>query len=284
MSRDNNKMFSGQGGPSIPSVSIDEEVAELLGETANVLHDHEIPLPSRGIPYPPGHPLHGRESVLVRSMRSGDEDLLYNQALFKSGKIFSQLLRNCLIDPVVNPADILNGDRLAILAAIRISGYGSETKSTVQCPSCEAKGEMVFDMASFEIKSLDIPSAGDDQNRNLFALELPLSKSHVKIRFTTGHDEEEIWRDTVSNKSSNKKASDYLRRIIHSVNGEEDRLKISLFVDRMSPADAKYIKKFVRENEPRLKMESDYHCGNCGEVTKVKLAIAEAFFRSSDED
>lgn len=283
--RNNNMMFGGGGNqvhPSQPSMSVDEMLADMLGETAHLLHDHEVPLPSKGIPYAVGHPLHGVEYVTIRSMRSGDEDILLNQALFKSGKMFSELIRACLISPKCDPRDMLVGDRFAILTAIRISGHGSEATSELKCPSCSAKSKVVFNMNEFPIRYLDLPSAGDEKDRNLFELTLPISKARVLVRFQNGHTEEQDFKKAAAGGAADK-VSDLLKRMIYSVNGETDRMKIGFFCERMSPMDSNEIKKFLRDKEPKLLMERDWTCPSCGHNDTVRLPLQNALFRTDDD-
>jgi rubredoxin len=282
--RNNNVMFGGapaQVPAGQPSMSIDEMLSDMLGETAHVLHDHEVPLPSKGIPYPVGHPLHGVEYVTIRAMRSGDEDILLNQALFKSGKMFTEFIRACLISPKCDPRDMLVGDRFAILVAIRISGYGAEATSELRCPSCDTKSKVTFNMNEFPIRYLDIPSAGDEKDRNLFELRLPISKARVLVRFQDGHIEEQDFKRAAAGGAPDK-VSDLLKRAIYSVNGETDRMKIGFFCERMSPLDSDEIKKFLRDQEPKLLMERDWNCPTCGHSDTVRLPLQNALFRPDD--
>jgi len=283
MSERNNKaMFTAPTPPAnIPTQNIDDFLGEMLGKTASVLHDHIVPLPSRGVPYPEGHPLRGVTEVKIRSMRSSDEDILLNQALFKSGTMFTELIRACLIEPRVNPKEFLVGDRIAILIAIRISGHGAQSVSDVKCPSCGTKSTMTFNMNEFPIKYLDLEPAGEG---NLFRFTFPLAETDVLFRFQTGADEEDAFRAAAQNKPA-EKSTDYLKKVIHSIAGISDRTKISLACDKLPPADTKALRRFIRDHEPRLGMEQTFSCPSCGHTEEeVALPLQDALFRSPNDD
>ena len=70
-----------------------------------------VPLPSRGVIYPPEHPLHLVETVQIRAMTAREEDILTSKALIKKGTVITELIKSCLIDKSVNPNDMILGDR-----------------------------------------------------------------------------------------------------------------------------------------------------------------------------
>lgn len=280
--RDNKAMFGGPAPAGIQTISKEELVANMLGEAKSYLHDHDVPLPSRGIPYPVGHPLHGVESVSIRSMRSSDENILLNSALFKSGKTITELIRACMISPKCDPTDMLQGDRMAVAMAIRISGYGSTATSDVVCGNCGAKSKMTFNLNEFPIRYLDIPSVGDESNPNLFELELPIAKVPCRVRFMTGREEEEDYKK-LSQGNRDFKATELLARMIVSINGDADRFKIMRAVEILPILDTKAIKAFIRDKEPILKMEQDWACPSCGHSEPKGLSVFDALFRTEND-
>ena len=68
-------------------------------------------------------------------------------ALIKAGTAITALIRSCLVDKRIDPADMIAGDRNALVFAIRITGYGHEYDATVECPECDEDfGEVVAGM------------------------------------------------------------------------------------------------------------------------------------------
>ena len=61
------------------------------GERQDVLRDEfgleipveNVPLPSKGVIYPPDHPLHMQETIQIRAMTAREEDILTSKALIK---------------------------------------------------------------------------------------------------------------------------------------------------------------------------------------------------------
>ena len=111
-----------------------------------------VDLPSKGKYYPQGHPLRGRESVEVKFMTAKEEDILASTALIRRGVVFERLLQSVMLDRI-DPNDLLIGDKNALLIATRISGYGPEYETEVQCPSCSNKSEFTFDLSEAQVKS-----------------------------------------------------------------------------------------------------------------------------------
>ena len=83
-----------------------------------------VELPSEGRYYPEGHPLHNQETIEIKHMTAREEDLLTSRALLKKGVALERLLDSVIINKNIRAADLLVGDRNAILIAARISGYG----------------------------------------------------------------------------------------------------------------------------------------------------------------
>ena len=69
-----------------------------------------------------------------------------------------------------------------------------------------------------------------------------------------------------------------LLKHIVSIDGDEDRVKISIFVDQMPISDSKYIRRFVFDNEPRLDLSKEVIAPS-GEKVPVLVDFGVEFFR-----
>jgi hypothetical protein len=69
-----------------------------------------------------------------------------------------------------------------------------------------------------------------------------------------------------------------LMKHIVSIDGDVDRVKISIFVDQMPISDSKYIRRFVFDNEPRLDLSKEVIAPS-GEKAVVNIAFGVEFFR-----
>lgn len=275
----NNAVFGGRPSgldPNIPAMTAVEKMKAELGVDLPVA---TVPLPSLGKCYPPGHALHGRDSVDIRAMTSREEDILMNKTILKKGTAVTELLKSCLVDRSIDPTTMLSGDRNALLVAIRITGYGEEYPVEIECSECDVKYEQTFDLASLPVRSLDIAPARQDSN--YFEFVLPFTKKTVGFRFLTGQDEEEASATAQSQKKL-KLASDStlisgMIRSIVTLDGNNDRSRIAQFVRMMPARDSLALRRYMRENEPTIIFRQDAVCSACGHAEEVAVPLGVSF-------
>lgn len=254
-------------------------VQDVFGWTVPV---EEVPLPSGGLIYPPGNPLHGKETLQIKAMTAQEEDILMSQALIKEGTVIQHLLKSCLIDKSIDPDDLLAGDRNSLLVAIRITGYGSEYRASVTCPSCNKPSLGSFDLGGIEIKRLG--SQPSQPGMNEFNFALPVTKKQVKFKLLTTADESEANRTREKMKSLFPDlkvegiVTKQLENQIISIDGKTDRAAIGAFVKAMPAADSRALRSHMINIEPGLKMQVDFTCKLCGSESKVVLPLGAGFF------
>lgn len=239
-----------------------------------------VPLPSRGLVYPQGHPLHGAEAVEYRSMTAKEEDILMSQALIKRGTVITELIKSCLINKDIDVSTLLSGDRNALMIAIRASGYGSEYSPNLTCPACEFKNEMNVDLNQLAIKPLTINPIGPGENA--FEFKLPASKKTVIFKFLNGKEEEEIISDMETRKkkgimNSNLVTGRLLRSIV-SIDGNQNKSMISKFVQYMPARDSLVLRDYINKHEPGVNMKVDFRCTSCDHFEEVTLPMGASFF------
>jgi hypothetical protein len=117
---------------------------------------------------------------------------------------------------------------------------------------------------------------------NLFEYRLPVSGKMVRFKFLTGYDEEEIMQTSERLRKLNMPAmgavSSGLKHSIVSIDGVDDRSKISMFVDSMPAQDSKKLRKYMRDNEPGISMRLPVTCEQCGHIEEVSMPITTQFF------
>ena len=238
-----------------------------------------VPLPSSGKVYPPDSSLHAAELVEIRAMTAKEEDILTSRALLKKGTVVTELIRSCLIDKTINPLDLLSGDRNALMISIRITGYGPEYSVEMECPECAVKSPHSFNLGALPIKRLEIePSI---PGTNVFEFLLPYSKKTVRFKFMTGRDEEE---SRVLGEKQKKLAlgtestvTTNLLYSILSIEGIEDRSKISNFIKAMPARDSLALRNYIKDNEPGITMKQDTTCNSCGHSEEVTMPLGVTF-------
>ena len=262
--------------PRMPTVSAADKVKTEFGIDIPL---ETVPLPSSGKVYPQSSSLYGVETVDIRAMTAREEDILTSRALLKKGTVITELIRSCLVDRSINPNDLLGGDRNALMVAIRITGYGPDYKAEIQCNECNTKSPHDFNLGELPVRRLTIDPVAP--GLNLFQFTLPFSKKVVKFRFLTGRDEEEIVSTTEKQKklglNSESNVTTGLMHAIVSIDGVEDRSKISNFIKHMPARDSLALRNFIKENEPGVVMKQETTCPSCGHSEEVSMPLGVNF-------
>lgn len=238
-----------------------------------------VPLPSAGKVYPVDSNLHGREVVEIKAMTTREEDILTSRALLKKGTVISELIKSCLIDKSFNPLDLLSGDRNALMVAIRITGYGPEYNVEMDCGECGTKAPRSFNLGELPIKRLELEPVVP--GNNLFEFVLPMCKKTVRFKFMTGRDEEDIAalgekQKKLSLGGESNVTTSLLYSIV-SVDGVDDRSKISNFIKMMPARDSLALRNYVRDAEPGIIMKQEVECPSCGHSEEVNMPMGVTF-------
>lgn len=240
-----------------------------------------VPLPSRGLLYPPGTPLHGVSEVHIKPMTAREEDILMSPALIKNGTAITSLIKSCLIDKSIDPAMMIAGDRNALVFSIRITGYGAQYEASIECNECDKKSDRVFDLLQCAVNFLDINPVSEFENR--FEFMLPRSKKIVHFKFLTGQAEENATKQQLARKKAlggiqiENTVTDNLREAILSIDGVEDRQKIADFVRNMPASDSLAIRSYIATHSPDLITKQVSECKLCGAVEEVSIPLGVSF-------
>jgi len=257
-------------------------------QTRNVLKDdfnfeipvETVPLPSAGICYNADSPLFQKQTVEIRAMTAKEEDILTSRALIKNGTVITQLLKSCLVDRDIDPAKMLSGDRNAVMTALRITGYGNEYKTEVDCPECGERSKQEFNLSELPIKRLQIDPVVPGANQ--FNFVLPVTKKDVVFKFLDGTDENEIQKVMERRKkqgaASESLITTRLQYSIISVAGITEKHKVNLFIRSMPARDSLALRNYIDTHEPGIEMEAWMECPSCFETTEVKMPLGASFF------
>ena len=252
------------------------------GEAGYVAPTALVPLPSKGKIYPVDSPLYGAEALEIRSMTAKEEDILSSRALLKAGKAVDALIRACVCDKSIDIGQMLEGDRNALLIAIRITGYGSDYEVQVECPACDKKIKHNFDLGKLAIKPLGEDPAQPGQNA--FLCDLPVSKKQVVFKLLSGADE----KDMAAAEKQLKKAlgvgapeTPVTSRLFYhviSIGGETDRNKIKQIVANLPAGDSRALRTRIEKVAPGMDMSQQLTCQECGEEVEVVVPVGTEFF------
>jgi len=242
-----------------------------------------VELPSKGVFYPEGHPLHNKEVIEIKYMTAKEEDILTSETLLRKGLAIERFLESVILDKQIDSQSLLIGDRNAILIAARISGYGSEYETKMQCPACEAQNEIAFDISKPEIHYPD-PEGLKTITRNEagnFVFHLPVSKFHVECRLLTGKDEQyliELKQNKKKKRLQDSAITDQFKTMILSIEGITDRNLINRFIDAMPAADARSLRNSYASATPNVKLKDEFSCTSCGHTQELEVPFGADFF------
>lgn len=236
-----------------------------------------VELPSKGLYYPEGHSLHGKDTIEVRLMSAKEEDILSNKSLLKKGHAIDRLLSSLIVDRTINVDDLFVGDKNALLIAIRISAYGPEYKTLMVCPQCEHKFENNFDLETIKRKET-IEELNAD---GTFPLTLPKTKASVVCKLLTGRDEKYL-AAAMETKRKHKlletPMTDQLKALLISVNGDSDKGTVGKFVESLPTLDSRFLRTEYAKMVPDVDTNFSVVCPQCDADSEVSMPLAAEFF------
>lgn len=138
-----------------------------------------IPLPSKGEAYP-----NKKASLPVAFLTAYDEDMIVSPNLYRDNLVLDYIIRAKVMNNEIDPSDLLEGDRDAIVLFLRASGYGNEYPITATDDKTGVQFDAMVDLSKLKYKEFNLK--GDPNG--WFEFTLPVSKSVVKFRFPTHRD------------------------------------------------------------------------------------------------
>ena len=279
----NNEKRLGQGLPG-PQPNDGPAAHQQAAPLAFVVPTEFVELPSRGIFYPSGHPLHGEETIEIKFMTAKEEDILTSATLIKKGIVLERLIDNLILDVRIKATDLFVGDRNAIMVAARKSAYGRSYETKISCPSCGKESEEEYDLNDVEYTGqcfdedfLNNKKITIDNQAGIFQVDLPKSNVTVGLRLLTGRDELNL-AQAKKQKTEETIVTDTLMSVIATVAGSSDKFAIKNFVYTMPAMDSKFIRNIYAELVPNIEFKRAFACLECYLVTDLEVPFTAAFF------
>ncbi len=232
-----------------------------------------IELPSQGLLYE-----NKKSSVKVEYLTAMDETIITSPNIIANNKVVDTLLERKVKDLGFDPSELLDGDRVAILVFLRVTGFGNEYTQLVFNEKTGEYESAVIDLTTLKPKMLTVKP--DENNR--FDFQLPISKKKIKFRLLTAKDEQEITiQDESMMKRSNSEISNKLiltlERQVVSMDGETDKMKISNNLKNLKIMDSRALRKYIEEIEPGLNLQTVARTQG-GESVSCFLRFNRTFF------
>lgn len=165
-----------------------------------------IPLPSRGECYEGN-----MSTIAVSYLTANDENMIVSPNLYRDGLILDYLLKAKIKNKNIDPDDLLEGDRDAIILWLRATGYGTKYPITVTDNKTDVNFDTVVDLTQIKHK----PFVLNGDSNGYFDFTLPVSKDQVKFRFLTHGDIKQI--ESIDNEEQNNVKKERLTRIIEEL-------------------------------------------------------------------
>ena len=242
-----------------------------------------VELPSKGKFYPSNHPLHNVETIEIRHMTAKDEDILTSRSLLQKGVAIDKFLQNIVVDRTINIADLLVGDKNAIIVASRVTGYGISYEANVSCPSCNNSSEYNFNLSECSLIPWDTYKQTEAKLTpdNTFIVHVDKMNVDVEVRLLVSRDE--IHLSQISERKRKKKLpesslTDQLRMLIVSINGNNDVNYIESFIQTMPATDSRKLRTVYQKIVPNVDMSQFFSCSECAFEGEVSVPFGTNFF------
>lgn len=278
--RDNSARFAAPT-PNVPEETTEEiqDAVSIPGGLHFVAPTEFVELPSKGLLYPEGHPLHKQEEIELKLMTAKEEDILVNKSLLKKGVALDRMLQSIIVNKKIKLDDLLVSDKNAMIIASRISAYGAGYKVQVNCPSCNASSDYEFDLEEKEISYIYEHGREDvrvAENGN-FLITLPKTQVEIEFRLLRGSDEKRLLETNKKNKGVIP-LTDQFKTFIVSANGATDRDIINRFINVMPAFDSKHLRLAYAEVLPNVDLKQYFECSECDHSQDMEVPFTVEFF------
>ncbi len=290
MARRNNEERAGSpaqhAASAAPLAETQQTTTNNSGGLSFIVPTEFVELPSKGLFYPEGHPLHKQETIEIKHMTAKEEDILTSRALLKKGIAIDRLLQSIIINKNIRPHEMLIGDKNAVMIAARISGYGPDYSTRITCPHCGTVNEPEIDLEEVQRTKLNVDCTHIDGVEGptavgTFLITVPITKAVVEVKLMDGADEKR-YTDRVNMRKKNKQGeailTDQLKTYVTSINGNVVKQKMFSFIDNMPVRDSRFLRKAYADLSPSVELKYDFTCEGCEFEQEVEVPITAQFF------
>jgi len=250
---------------------MDQDLANYGQQNFTLPHDI-VSLPSGGTFYKSK-----KKSIKVGYLTASDENILANIDGKKSinEAVVIPLLRSKIYEPDIRPEELLEGDVEAILLFLRNTSFGAEYRIVSTDPKTNKQFESTILLDELNI----VKSNVDPDENGHFTVKLPRSGAVVKLKLLSLMDTMSVDNivDMYPKGYTPPTVTTRLSKMIVEIDGSKDQGDISVFCQNMPIGDSKFIRTFMKENEPKLDLNRTIIAPS-GEKVDVTIAFGVEFF------
>lgn len=210
--------------------------------------------------------------IEIRGMKVKEQSLLLDRKGMVNGTAINKVLQSCVLTEGIDVNELLLGDRVALLIAIRIETYGPEFVFKHVCQVCGKSGYYKEDLSALRVQYLDPPLPLGEDRLNEF--RLPRAGVLVKYRYLRGKDEQMLRNLRVQNREAIMQS--LLRARVVEVEGV-DKLT-SRWFDELDGADAAALFDEMERTDCGVETEIEGECPHCQSLFELSLPIASKDF------
>ena len=226
-----------------------------------------VELPSKGLVYPPGHPLRSG-TVEMKYMTAKEEDILTNQNYIKKGIVLDKLLESLVMNKF-DIKELVTGDKNALLISSRILGYGKDYTFNYDGT------EYTVDLSQLENKTFDETKVTP---KGTFMFTLPATGTKVEFKLLNDKDNEVIDQEVENMKKLNKEASSEvttrLKHQIISIEGDTDKNNIRTFTEKMLAQDSRALRKYIKDISPDVNLSTKVTIDGVEEDIDIPISLS----------
>ena len=282
MSRNSDRLGGANKGAQDPDPQLTQHTE--TNDFSFIIPTELVDLPTRGIHYPEGHPLHGCDTIELKQMTAKEEDMLTSRSLLKKGVALDRVMSSLIVNKAIDPDSLLIGDRNALLVAARISAYGNNYSTTVTCPSCGATQENSFDLnevSTYQGEDADAYVVAENGN-GTFTTKLPRTGLDVTFRLMTGADERRMMagldQDRKNKNMHERAVSRQLVSMLVAVNGNTTQEALQYLVENIPSSDARHLRNAYKAINPNIDLTQHFECGECDYESEMEVPLTSDFF------
>ena len=281
MSRRNNPERLGAPQPDAPGPP--PQVTNTQTDIFSFINPTEfVDLPSKGALYQEGHPAHGLDSIEIRHMTAKEEDILTSESLIKKGVALDRVIDSLIVDKKIKAANLLIGDKNALLIAARITGFGPDYGVKITCPACGEQTDTSINLGDINIKDLTPSEDYKLLPNGNYEIAFPAYNDLViEVRLLRGADERKISQAREQRRKAKKDdalITDQLNAIIVRVMDVTDPAQLKQFVAQCPTKISREIRVKYETIMPDVDMSVPFECSHCGHESEVTMPLTADFF------